>query len=164
MTDILQRITSEFVEREDRFRVRGALVDGQVVVLWLTQRLLNRVLPPLIEWLETQPSPELAASSPASAAGAPSPPVTERGGDRHHLIDQIDITLGDGGVRLTFSSGIDQAIKPIGALILSAAALRQWLEILLRQYRKGQWPEGAWGEWPTFNQISANPHQSLTVH
>lgn len=164
MTDILQRITSEFVEREDRLRVRGALADGQVAVLWLTQRLLNRALPPLIEWLDKQPSPELAAAGQAPAGGAPSAPVVERGGELHHLIDQLDLGFGNSGVRLTFSSTTSGTLEPVGAMILGAAALGQWLEILLRQYRKGQWPETAWGDWPKSNQISASAHQSLTVH
>lgn len=164
MTDILQRITSEFVEREDRVRVRGALADGQVVVLWLTQRLLNRALPPLIDWLDKQPSPDTSATSAAPPAGEPSAPVVEHGGELHHLIDQLDLAFGNSGVRLTFSSKPSGTVQQVGALILSAAALGQWLEILLRQYRKGQWPETAWGDWPKSNQISAGAHQSLTVH
>ena len=37
------------------------VADGQVVVLWLTQRLLNRALPPLIEWLDKQRPPDTSA-------------------------------------------------------------------------------------------------------
>ena len=90
--------------------------------------------------------------------------MVERGGELHHLIDQLDLAFGNSGVRLTFSSTTSGTLQQVGALILSAAALGQWLEILLRQYRKGQWPESAWHEWKTCNQLSANPHQSLTVH
>ena len=43
----LQRITTEYDEREDRIRVSGQLAQGEAVVLWLTQRLLNRLVPHL---------------------------------------------------------------------------------------------------------------------
>ena len=47
----LQRITTEYDEHEDRLRLSGELSDGSSVLLWLTQRLLYRILPHLTQWL-----------------------------------------------------------------------------------------------------------------
>ena len=40
---VLHRLTTDYVEEEDRIRVSGASANGDTVVLWLTQRLLNRL-------------------------------------------------------------------------------------------------------------------------
>ena len=42
MSAALQRVTTAYVADEDRLRLTGELSDGDAVVLWLTQRLLNR--------------------------------------------------------------------------------------------------------------------------
>ena len=50
---ILQRITSEYVATEDRFRLSGTTDKGGQVRYWITQRLLLRLLNFLLDWLET---------------------------------------------------------------------------------------------------------------
>lgn len=85
--------------------------------------VLNRALPPLIEWLDKQRTPDTLATSAAPPASEPSTPVVEHGGELHHLIDQLDLAFGNSGVRLTFSSKPSGTVQQVGALILSAAAL-----------------------------------------
>ena len=51
---VLHRLTTDYVEEEDRIRVSGASANGDTVVLWLTQRLLNRLVPHLTAWLAAQ--------------------------------------------------------------------------------------------------------------
>lgn len=48
----LQRMTTDYIVQEDRIRVTGECAGGGVLVLWLTQRLLVRLVPPLCRWLE----------------------------------------------------------------------------------------------------------------
>ena len=62
----LQRITTEYNEPEDRIRLSGELAQGDTVVLWLTQRLLNRLVPHLTAWLSQQLAP--ASSIPSVQA------------------------------------------------------------------------------------------------
>ena len=54
MSAALQRVTTAYVADEDRLRLTGELSDGDAVVLWLTQRLLNRLVPHLTAWLARQ--------------------------------------------------------------------------------------------------------------
>ena len=49
MGAVLQRVTTAYLENEDRLRLTGELADGDTVVCWLTQRLLNRLVPGLIK-------------------------------------------------------------------------------------------------------------------
>lgn len=53
----LQRITTEYRAQEDRLCLTGERANGDAVVLWLTQRLLNRLVPHLTGWLEQQKGP-----------------------------------------------------------------------------------------------------------
>ena len=52
----LQRITSEYVENEDRVRLTCEVETGATEILWLTQRLLIRIVNHLLQWLEQQTS------------------------------------------------------------------------------------------------------------
>ena len=50
---ILTSFTTEYIEQEDRLRLVGSFEQGKVVV-WLTLRLLQRLLPLFVRWLEQQ--------------------------------------------------------------------------------------------------------------
>ena len=55
----LERITTEYVEVEDRIRLTGESEDNQTIVLWLTQRLLTQIISHLLGLIEKQsPTPE----------------------------------------------------------------------------------------------------------
>ena len=43
----LRRMTTEYRAQEDRLCLTGERTGGDAVVLWLTQRLLNRLVPHL---------------------------------------------------------------------------------------------------------------------
>ena len=50
----LQRITTEYLDTEDRIRLCAESAPNQTVVLWLTQRLLHRLVPHTLGWIEQQ--------------------------------------------------------------------------------------------------------------
>jgi hypothetical protein len=54
MTQVLQRVTTEFVQQEDRVRLAGVTDAGRPAVVWLTRRMLNVLLPVLFQRLEAQ--------------------------------------------------------------------------------------------------------------
>lgn len=107
----LQRITTEYDEHEDRLRLSGELSDGSSVLLWLTQRLLYRILPHLTQWLGQHDAGAAGnavglwqdsdwiqgfAQQAAQAQLAPSPPVRTSAStaswrvDRAHIIETTD--------------------------------------------------------------------------
>ena len=49
-----ERITTQYIDFEDRIRLAGEVGNAAPVVIWLTRRLLQRLLPALLQWLERQ--------------------------------------------------------------------------------------------------------------
>ena len=47
----LSRITTIYVDKEDRIGLVGEDSNGEHHKLWLTQRLLNRLVEKLLDWL-----------------------------------------------------------------------------------------------------------------
>ena len=50
----LQRITTEYVNTEDRIRLSGEVEENTSIVLWLTQRLLAQLITHLFRLIEKQ--------------------------------------------------------------------------------------------------------------
>ncbi|AAK25014.1 hypothetical protein [Caulobacter vibrioides] len=150
MTDIpdLQRVTTEYVAVEDRVRISGEAADGATVVLWLTQRLLNLLVPRLTGGLEQPDSTSDAlmqgfAQQAAEASLSPQPAVEAAAPSASWRVDSVDILSGPDGVALTFRS--DEG--PAARLSLANEPLRQWLSILRRQYQAAGWIDRVWPVW-----------------
>jgi hypothetical protein len=156
--NILQRFTTEYVELEDRIRLTGELVTGDTVVLWLTQRLMNRLVPHLAAWLARQlapasgiPSVQAAhqevvqgfAQQAAQAKLAPEAPVQASSPGAVWRADSVDIAEREGAVVLTFKGNAGGQ----ATLLLAGQLLRQWLGIVFEQYLRGEWPTTIWPGW-----------------
>jgi hypothetical protein len=143
----LQRVTTEYVMAEDRIRLSGATADDQTVVLWLTQRLLNRLAPTLTGWLEQhEAADQLLQGFAQQAAELSLPPetaVAPVSPDGPWRADLVDVATGPDGVMLTFRSEDTQA----AALPLPTQALRQWLGIVHGLYVAAEWPTAVWPAW-----------------
>lgn len=154
----LQRLTTEYVEAEDRIRVSGERADGSTVLLWFTQRLLNRLVPHLTAWLVRQGVPASGipsvqavhedvvqgfAQQAARAQLAPEPPVRAWAPQAAWRVDAVDITPGEDAVLLVFKGEAGAQ----AALHLATQPLRQWLAIVFEQFLRGEWPTTAWPAW-----------------
>ncbi len=158
--NVLQRITTQYSPGEDRLRLAGEVAPGQVQVLWLTQRLLGRVVPHLLQWLEqTTPGSVQGgqtgyhvdavqgfAQQAARAQLRLQPPVLSRSDSRQWLVGTVDVTAGPHNMALLFKG---TAAPEQAQLSLSPQALHQWLGILHDQYRAAHWPMLLWPEWMT---------------
>lgn len=140
----LQRLTTEFIDSEDRFRLAGARADGTIVTLWLTRRLLDRLIPHLTLWLEGQhanlPRADVMLQY-AQSQFAPQPRVTANAGE---LVKAIDLTPGVEQIHIRFKTGTDDESAGVG---FAPTPLRQWLGILHQAYMLAGWPLGAWPAW-----------------
>ena len=158
----LQKFTTEFIPEEDRLRLSCELEDGQHVVLWLTQRLLRRLVPHLCAWLEKQPAP---VAAPASAKAV----VIER--EQVHqfaqqvaqaslhqqkqavvqathctvswVVQTVNLQGRDGRLHLTLQVP-DQADYSV---TFTPTSLRQWLGIVCHHFQQAQWPLELWPQW-----------------
>lgn len=163
----LQRFTTQYVDSEDRVRLTGALSEGVVLSLWLTRRLLDRLIPHLTLWLERQhanlPRPELVlefAQQEALSQLVPQPPV-EAGDAQVHLVISIDISPANEQICLCFKTGAGAQAD----ISFAATPLRQWLGILRHAYQQADWPLFPWPEWMVADeragQNDANAHPLL---
>ncbi len=167
----LQRITTEFIDSEDRIRLCGECAPQQTVVLWLTQRLLNRLVPHLLSWLAQQTGvsgglgadmrAELAQSFAQQAAVAtmePQAPVRANATQQAWLVHSVDVTVNPQAVRLTFKGQPTPADQPDplmeACVSMQALPLRQWLSIVHEQCRRAGWVSASteasghiWPEW-----------------
>jgi hypothetical protein len=150
MTDIpeLQRVTTEYVPVEDRIRISGETGDGATIVLWLTQRLLNLLVPQLTGGLERPDATSDAllqgfAQQAAEASLAPQPAVEAMSPAASWRVDTVDILSGPEGAALTFRADEGCAAR----LSLASEPLRQWLGILRRQYATAGWGDRVWPDW-----------------
>lgn len=146
----LGRITTDYQEDEDRFRLVGEYENGQVVVLWLSQRLLVRLLPHLFKWLESQsasPIPQDLVQSlefeAARAEHCDAEPVLSSAESLRGLVLAVDITPGPDLVTIHFRA--DTNIS--GQVNLNAEQLRQWLGILHALWNAADWPNAVWPDW-----------------
>ena len=166
MASPLNRITTEYIDVEDRIRICGEAENAAPVVIWLTQRLLNRVLPVLLQWLERQnantPRAEALQGFAQQAARAemkPQAPVRASKGCAAWLVQSVDVKQSAQVVILTFKSIDNQN----ATLTLAATPLRHWLNILHDTYLKAEWSLDVWPEWVRDGVLPAK-HKALMLH
>ena len=152
MTQTLQRVTTEYIEAEDRIRLSGEVTNAAPVVIWLSFRLLQRMLPLVLRSVERQGA---AADSPraealhgfaqeaAKSELKPQPPVRATSESRDWLALSVDIANTERGIHMTFRGTNGQQ----ATLGLEAKPLRQWLAILHGAYAKAGWPLDVWPRW-----------------
>lgn len=152
----LTRLTCEYMDREDRICLLGETTEGKTVVIWLTQRLLRRLVSHLCDWLEAN-----AAVSEASTAAQwgnpvalwqgfaqqmaqsqlePQAPVRVTSDAVEWLVREVDLEVGGGGQRIALSFKSDTGAAVTGIRVarmgMSVLHLRQWLGMLHRHFNK----------------------------
>ena len=157
MSTPLQKFTTEFIPEEDRLRLSGEVEGGQQVVLWLTQRLLRRVVPHLCAWLEKQPVPGTSAMRPQvvaqervqiqhiaqqAAQGAlqaqKQAPVQAPSDAFNGLVQIVKLENIEGRLHLVLRVEQEPAVEyRVG---FAPVGLRQWLGIVYRHHETAQWP------------------------
>src|SRR5262245_19812796 len=125
MIAAISRLTTDYVDSEDRLRLAAEIVDGPALSLWLTQRLALRLLPALVRWLDGQidaGSTEDGAASRSVTSDAhkevvhgfaqeaavaelkPQEPV-RAAASAQGLIESIDLTPREQSLQLVFRTG-----------------------------------------------------------
>lgn len=157
---ILQRITTTYSEQEDRIRLIGETDDGKMVI-WLTQRLSQRLLPLLVQWMEKQravPRRSLTQfnfGQQRVQATDPTPAPLQS-----WLTTSIDISTSDKQVVLTFRHDDGQAAQ----ISLAATPLWQWLEIFHEIYLQAGWPMEIWPAWMAGSTSVFKGEQEVVWH
>lgn len=149
---LLQRLTTRYHETEDRILITGALDGDRTVALWFGCRLLLRLLPVLLRWLEKQAGTDIRHNpmiqhfswQAAEATLTPQAPVAVQADSHTWLVTTVDIQQGQEIISLNFRG----EVEPMQVrLNLDARFLRQWLSILHGQWQQAEWPAAVWPAW-----------------
>lgn len=174
MVPNMARVTTRYDSGQDRFSLAGELPQGLPVVLWLTQRLLLRLLPPLLAWLQEHDAPQQHeprqrlyadtlqgfAQQAACAGLEPQMPVPVLAASPEWLVESVNLARGPAGVRLVFLG----RQGPVAAMVMSAQALRQWLGIVCHAWRQAPWPMEPWPGWLVEAGAGTRAPQACAVH
>lgn len=153
-----QRFSTKYVALEDRVQLLVEGKSGRVHALWLTRRLLNNLIVPLLETLNTLPSVQAVPKGQASIMQQFSqsdavsgikkqPPVSadrpSQQESKESLVSAVDVHKKRRKVVLVFKTEAD--IEQ--SLPLTEKGLRQWLSVLHSQYQAAGWAETFWPSW-----------------
>jgi hypothetical protein len=165
---MIRKITQHYDPEQDRIGLTAQNDEGCVLLLWLTQRLANRLVGKLASWLDedvkTMPSgrpmfsPHAWEQSSAEAQLKPDRPVDPAAARSEALLTAVDLARGPKGYTLTFKWGSAGAAR----LRLNPTELRQTLIILHRLFDTATWSKLAWPEWFAADAGSGEP--STTHH
>lgn len=131
----LTRLTCAYIDREDRIRCVGETANGTTVVVWMTQRLLIRLIPPICQWLENSSAVSDAAShlpdqsvlwqgfaqQAAQADMTPQPAVRLQAGAPEWLVFEVDMSTNADCISLSFKG--EERIPPPSTHIKALADL-----------------------------------------
>ncbi len=147
---LLQRITTQYVDSEDRIKLSGITESGETSIIWLSQRLLLRVLPHCFSWLEKKLTSSAGRDifhslelDDANSEQAQNSPVLPTKGCLQCLADSIDLNYGFDILSIQFRANSEL----YGHIQFNAMQLRQWLNILRALWRLAEWPTDVWPNW-----------------
>ena len=162
-----QRITIEYVEAEDRIRL-ACEAGEKTLVLWLTQRLMNRLIPHLCQWLDQRVGASLLtevkqefAQQKARAQLAPQPPVRADAETHGVLVHSVDLKSSRASMGLQFKEANGNVIA---SLQLQPKPLRQWLNIVYDQCLHAGWPASVWPAWVAEAKPPATASRAAVLH
>lgn len=169
----LRKFTTTYVESEDRLRLlcESAAADAGVagIVLWLTQRMTNRLVQVLTQWLDEDAQGGSAfdpalhnawAQEAAARQLEPTPPVAVAPDGLPCLVASVDLTREDDAYIVVFRPDAEHDDPPF--MRLSNTELRQWLGIVHGLYRAAGWPLAVWPDW--FEDRAAAAPASAVLH
>lgn len=145
------RLTTLFDEAEDRLDLRLAGGETAGLRVWVTQRLMGRLLPSLFQLLDSdraeawQATRVTVLNRMAALTGQPAtlPPVQAERIGTTILAFEVDVRIGPDLLVMVWRSREGQEISiPFDHEMLDA-----WLDVLRRCYRMAGWPEPAWPDW-----------------
>lgn len=144
----IERLTTEYVQEEDRIRLNLEDPMQKLTTLWLTQRLLNRMIPALVKVLEeeTSGSPQardLQAFTQQKAQREIEQEAPIAAAEHAWLVRRVDLTPRPKSITLVFSDNQSESAR----LEIPRTALRQWLSILRELYRRAEWSCEKWPDW-----------------
>lgn len=154
----IRRFTTVYDLAEDRLKLSLELNEGETKQLWLTRRLMERVIPELVKIIDRhaqrramqQPSPtsvdNFQRKTQMQALGkiTPQQAVVADRPDESVLVSAITLRQGPQGLSLIF---LDGSKAPCVNVPFNEPLLRQWLVVLHQNYTVAGWKDAVWPDW-----------------
>ncbi len=176
MIPSLQRVTTEYVETEDRIRLNG-LAGEDTICIWLSKRLADRLVATVTRLLEQQHvaqekavkndllsfSQHAAQQANQRSVEKPVAVSAKTEAESSWLAITIQITPDPYMLQMTF---VGKSDEQKAELKMGVGHLRQWINILFLAYKRGAWATDAWPEWMhnNFTPEAAPQVESKKVH
>ena len=161
---LLSRVTLDYSPDEDRMKLTGLTQEGQLIVAWLSLRLLGRVVPHLLSRYESiatsavSNAAPLQQSSQSEVSGAEEP-VLPAHDTPCFLVGAADITQGTDSIILTLRGGSDEV-----RFAIPASKMAHWLSGVKNLYQVAEWPMLAWKDANQILMSSEGGGGSVTLH
>ena len=161
---LLSRVTLDYSPDEDRMKLTGLTQEGQLIVAWLSLRLLGRVVPHLLSRYESiatsavSNAAPLQQSSQSEVSGAEEP-VLPAHDTPCFLVGAADITQGTDSIILTLRGGSGEV-----RFAIPASKMAHWLSGVKNLYQVAEWPMLAWKDANQILMSSEGGDGSVTLH
>lgn len=151
----ISRLTTQYQADEDRFCISGQLSGDQSLCrLWLTQRLMTRLIATVLDWLrnashegsgevQAERARHVVAQHAARETLLPQSPVRTAPDDPSWCVHEIGVKRYPERMVLVFR----REGCPSIALPLDVRMVRQWMHIVYGQWNTAGWPRSAWPAW-----------------
>jgi hypothetical protein len=168
----IKKITTRYSQTEDRFSLYAQADDGTIISLWLSQRMLLRLIPRMLGWLEIQKNTSLQNDARATdtinefaqqeahysleyeePVQSLIKPEDNPLPNKQPLVTKIDIKWEDQLMELHFKDDKNS----VAPLVLNQLNARRWLAILHSQWLISEWSPKVWPEWFIRAQVEHKP-------
>lgn len=157
----LARVTLSYIIEEDRVQLSGEDPQGNTVKLWLTARLLTRLVPHLVQQrvaLGGGQSVGVELDDAAYPEGGDTPVCCDPGCPEV-LVTEIDLRFIQEGLILVFKEGARFARA---RFMVPATSLLRWTQGLQACFEQAGWPQVTFV--PENNSSLAEPTGAVTIH
>jgi len=154
----VDKVTLWYCQDNDRVAMNTLTEDGEVVKIWLTCRILDRLVPHLAQCNSRSDVP--CETSDTEAEPAANRKVLESDASPEVLVTAIHIAQSEQSTTLGFD---DQSRSERYSLSLADRDMQKWRQALRDCFRRGGWSEAAWDFEYGFGGEVMSP-SSFTIH
>lgn len=153
----LERITTLYSPEQDRVSLNATLRAGGTARIWLTQRIIHKLVPALISIVEPRHKDPVyteiiagVSQQKAVERHEPQAPVNVTEPTHDWLVSKVDLQIAQSGAVVIFCNAKGQKAR----VAMNGELLRQWLSILRRVYLMAEWHGAEWPAWMAVPQPS----------
>lgn len=157
----LSRITTQYIDNEDRLRILGESGEDKICEIWLTHRLMDRLVENLLSNVQNEGTPDKALQvfeqEVATSTLPKQSPVEKDNQIISWLAIAIDINKDNENISLTFKDEKSNS----ASISFQTVEIRQWLSIIYNAYKLAAWSVE---EWPAWFKESKEVNENSDTH